>query len=75
VLSEFAGAAGDLRQAYLVNPYDLDGMKDTLLYAIHQNPTEGIRRMRAMRRYLRTHDVAHWADSFLEALRGGGTDQ
>ena len=71
VLSEFAGAAGDLRQAFLVNPYDLDGMKDTLLRAVHLEPTEGARRMRTMRRHLRTHDVAHWASSFLHALTGG----
>ncbi len=68
VLSEFAGAAGDLRQAFLVNPYDLDGMKDTLLRAINSDATEGARRMRAMRRHLRAHDVSHWANSFLEAL-------
>ncbi len=70
VLSEFAGAAGDLRQAFLVNPYDLDGMKETLLRAVHLDPVEGSRRMRAMRRHLRAHDVQHWATSFLEALTG-----
>ena len=31
VLSEFAGAADELRQAWLVNPYDLNGMKAALL--------------------------------------------
>jgi trehalose 6-phosphate synthase len=68
VLSEFAGAAGDLRQAFLVNPYDLDGMKEMLLRAINLDATEGARRMRAMRRHLRAHDVSHWANTFLEAL-------
>ena len=33
VLSEFAGAADELRQAYLVNPYDINGMKAALLEA------------------------------------------
>ena len=33
VLSEFAGAADELRQAYLVNPYDINGMKATMLEA------------------------------------------
>jgi trehalose 6-phosphate synthase len=70
VLSEFAGASGDLRQAFLVNPYDLDGVKDTLLRAVNVDPAEGARRMRAMRRHLRTHDVAHWAQSFLATLAG-----
>jgi trehalose 6-phosphate synthase len=72
VLSEFAGAAGDLRQAFLVNPYDLDGVKETLLKAVHLEPHEGMRRMRAMRRHLRTHDVSHWASSFLDALGTAG---
>ena len=66
-------AAGDLRQAFLVNPYDLDGMKDALLRAINADPADAGRRMRAMRRHLRTHDVAHWAESFLSALAASGT--
>jgi trehalose 6-phosphate synthase len=70
VLSEFAGAANDLRQAFLVNPYDLDGVKETLLRATTVDPMDGMRRMRAMRRFLRTHDVSHWAHAFLDALGG-----
>jgi len=70
VLSEFAGAAGDLRQAFLVNPYDLDGVKDTLLRGVTVDPMDGMRRMRAMRRFLRTHDVSNWARTFLDALGG-----
>ena len=38
VLSEFAGAAAELRQAYRVNPYDINGMKAALLEAIHGRP-------------------------------------
>ncbi|MQA26461.1 MAG: trehalose-6-phosphate synthase [Micromonosporaceae bacterium] len=72
VLSEFAGAAADLRQAFLVNPHDLDGLKETLLQAIRAEPADVTRRMRSMRRYLRTHDVDHWARSFLSSL--GATD-
>jgi Trehalose-6-phosphate synthase len=68
VLSEFAGAAADLRQAFLVNPHDLDGLKDTLLRAIRAEPADVTRRMRSMRRYLRAHDVDHWARSFLSSL-------
>jgi len=68
VLSEFAGAAGELRQAYLVNPHDLDGLKDTLMRALEADPVDAARRMRAMRRYLRGHDVQAWATSYLAAL-------
>jgi trehalose 6-phosphate synthase len=70
VLSEFAGAAGELRQAFQVNPYDLEGMKDTLMRAVHVDSGEAVRRMRAMRRYLRGHDVSRWASSFLATLAG-----
>ena len=68
VLSEFAGAADELRQAYLVNPHDLDSVKDAIEAAMNQTPEEGRRRMRALRRQVLTHDVDRWARSFLDAL-------
>src|SRR2546421_2219986 len=71
VLSEFAGAASQLRQAYQVNPHDLDGMKDTLVRALEADPADAARRMRVMRRNLRTHDVQAWARAYLAALTAG----
>ena len=68
VLSEFAGAADELRQAFLVNPYDINGMKATMLEAIHAEPRDLHRRMRAMRKTVSEHDVSDWASGFLEAL-------
>lgn len=68
VLSEFAGAAAELTSAFLVNPHDLDGVKNALEAAITLDPAEGRRRMRALRRQVLTHDVDRWARSFLEAL-------
>jgi trehalose 6-phosphate synthase len=70
VLSEFTGAAAELRQAYLVNPHDLDGVADAIEAALNQEPEEGRRRMRALRRQVLAHDVARWARSFLDALAG-----
>ena len=70
VLSEFTGAAAELRQAYLVNPHDLDGVKDGIEAALNQQPEDGRRRMRAMRRQVPAHDVDRWARSFLDALAG-----
>ncbi|MGY1652281.1 alpha,alpha-trehalose-phosphate synthase (UDP-forming) [Geodermatophilus sp. SYSU D01119] len=69
VLSEFAGAASELKQAFLVNPHDIAGVKNQLLRALRVEPDEGARRMRAMRRYLAKHDLDHWATSFFDALR------
>ncbi|GAA4889985.1 MULTISPECIES: alpha,alpha-trehalose-phosphate synthase (UDP-forming) [Saccharopolyspora] len=68
VLSEFAGAAAELTSAFLVNPHNLDGVKDAMLAALNIDEAEGRRRMRALRRQVLTHDVDRWARSFLEAL-------
>ncbi|KQU47066.1 trehalose-phosphate synthase [Rhodococcus sp. Leaf278] len=68
VLSEFTGAAAELRQAYLCNPHDLDSVKDAIIGALEQEPEAGKRHMRAMRRQVLAHDVDRWARSFLTAL-------
>jgi trehalose 6-phosphate synthase len=69
VLSEFAGAAAELRQALLVNPHDIAGVKNQLLRALRMDPAEAAKRLRAMRRHLAKHDLDHWATSFFESLR------
>ena len=68
VLSEFTGAAAELRQAYLANPHHLEGVKDAIEAALTQEPEEGRRRMRALRRQVLAHDVDRWARAFLDAL-------
>jgi trehalose 6-phosphate synthase len=70
VLSEFAGAAAELKQAFLVNPHDIAGVKSQLVRALRVDGAEGARRMRAMRRHLAKNDLDHWATSFFDALRG-----
>jgi trehalose 6-phosphate synthase len=68
VLSEFAGAADELKQAFLVNPYDINGMKQAIVDAMQAQPRELGRRMRAMRRTVKDHDVVDWAESFMGRL-------
>jgi len=68
VLSEFAGAADELRQAYLVNPYDINGMKAGMLDALNSPERELTKRMRAMRKTVADHDVKDWASRFLRDL-------
>ncbi|MGZ4572665.1 MAG: alpha,alpha-trehalose-phosphate synthase (UDP-forming) [Blastococcus sp.] len=70
VLSEFAGAAAELKQAFLVNPHDITGVKSQLVRALRVEPAEAAKRMRAMRRHLYRNDLDHWASTFIEALRG-----
>ncbi|MGZ4436387.1 MAG: alpha,alpha-trehalose-phosphate synthase (UDP-forming) [Nocardioides sp.] len=69
VLSEFAGAADELRQAYLVNPYDINGMKASILEACRADERELGKRMKAMRKTVSEHDVKDWAQGFLKVLR------
>ena len=68
VLSEFAGAADQLKQALLINPHDIDGLKSTILRAINLSPKEARRRMKLMRKQILDHDVDHWSAEFLAAL-------
>lgn len=68
VLSEFAGAAEELRQAFQVNPYDINGMKATMLEAYQADEKDLARRMRAMRKTVRENDVDNWAGAFLDEL-------
>lgn len=68
VLSEFAGAADELRSAFLVNPYDVEGVKRQMMAAMESSPHELARRMRTMRRRVATYDVDRWASEFLTAL-------
>jgi len=72
VLSEFAGAAEELTEALIVNPYDTEGVAAAVRRAIEMPPEEQRRRMASLRETVRTHNVHYWADSFLGALDGGG---
>jgi trehalose-6-phosphate synthase len=69
VLSEFTGAADELSGAFLVNPHDIEGMKDAILRAATVVPAEARRRMRSMRRRVREFDVNRWAAAFLDSLK------
>ena len=68
VLSEFAGAARELRQAYMCNPHDVNSIKDALMRAVESDRSEAAKRMHAMRRYIREHGVGQWAADFLSSL-------
>jgi len=68
VLSEFAGAAEELSEALIVNPYDVDETAEAMHAALIMAPDERAHRMRALRARVTTHDVARWAAEFLDAL-------
>ncbi|MFL0580128.1 trehalose-6-phosphate synthase [Dietzia sp. 179-F 9C3 NHS] len=68
VLSEFAGAAAELRQSYLCNPHDLDGVKDAIMAAVEEPQEDRRKRMRSLRRQVLGNDVHAWARRFFETL-------
>ncbi|AMK12818.1 alpha,alpha-trehalose-phosphate synthase (UDP-forming) [Pseudodesulfovibrio indicus] len=68
VLSEFAGAAAQLqRHAYLVNPYDMEGIAKALHRALHWEPEERKIHMAKLREQIRRNNIFRWVDSFLRA--------
>jgi alpha,alpha-trehalose-phosphate synthase [UDP-forming] len=72
ILSEFAGAAVQLREgALLVNPYSLDEVADAIHRAYHMPREEQERRMDFMRNQVRRQNVFHWLQTFLSAAAFG----
>ncbi|RKH14096.1 bifunctional alpha,alpha-trehalose-phosphate synthase (UDP-forming)/trehalose-phosphatase [Corallococcus praedator] len=70
VLSEFAGAASEMRDALLINPYDVEGMADAIEEALEMPRAERQQRMRCLRAGVKARDVHWWVDSFLGRLQG-----
>lgn len=70
VLSRFAGAAEQLTDALLVNPYDIQGTARAIHAALTMPLEERVRRHAALLAQIRRHDVHHWAAGFLGALDG-----
>jgi trehalose 6-phosphate synthase len=65
VLSQFTGAARELTEALIVNPYDLDEASDALATALDLSPDEQRDRMRSMRAFLAEFNVYRWAGRML----------
>lgn len=68
VLSEFAGAVHELELAVQVNPYDTDGLKLAIEYAIQMPSGEQTERMAAMRAIVAESTAHTWAESFIAEL-------
>jgi trehalose 6-phosphate synthase len=65
VLSRFTGAARELGEALLVNPYDLEEASAALATALWMSPSEQAERMRAMRAHVSEFNVYRWAGRML----------
>ena len=65
ILSGFAGASRELRDALIVNPYDTEQVASAIYYALEMEPEERATRMRRMRRVLSDHNIYRWAASLI----------
>ncbi|GAA1483364.1 bifunctional alpha,alpha-trehalose-phosphate synthase (UDP-forming)/trehalose-phosphatase [Brachybacterium fresconis] len=74
VLSEFAGAADELRAAVMVNPHDIDELKAAILRAMAMPAEEQEEAMRSLRHQVMENDVQAWAHSFLQRLEHSGAE-
>jgi trehalose 6-phosphate synthase len=68
ILSKFAGAAEELQEALIVNPYNIDDMANAMQTALRMPVEERKERHAALLRRIKTHDVAFWRRSFLDVL-------
>ncbi|XP_057372869.1 uncharacterized protein LOC130693669 [Daphnia carinata] len=68
ILSPFAGAGGTMREALLVNPYEVDMVAETIHNALVMDVNERRRRMQLLRKRESSMDVDYWMDSFLREM-------
>jgi len=68
ILSQFTGASSELRDAILVNPYDIDGMAEAIRTAVAMPVEERRARMARMRQGVREHNIYRWAGLLLSEL-------
>jgi trehalose 6-phosphate synthase len=68
ILSRFTGAARDLRDAIIVNPYDIRSTGEAIARALKMDVGEMVDRMRGMRRSVKEHNIYWWAGSLIGEL-------
>jgi trehalose 6-phosphate synthase len=74
VLSQFAGAALQLKEALIINPFSQEDLADALNRALSMPKPERIRRWETLMHGVATHDVAAWRDSFVSDLQSVRTE-
>ncbi len=72
ILSRFAGAALQLKDAVLVNPYSKEEISDAIHRALNMPREERVRRWQSLIQSVRDEDVVAWRHAFVSALEGAG---
>ena len=73
ILSKYAGAAEQMREALIVDPHDNQSVIKALKLAIKMPKSERIARYRALYKGLTDYDIIHWRDSILKDLKHVGS--
>jgi trehalose 6-phosphate synthase len=68
ILSQFTGASKELRDALIVNPYDIEEMAEAIHTALEMDIGEQKARMRGMRETLKNRNIYYWAADLIGAL-------
>jgi trehalose-6-phosphate synthase len=68
ILSQFAGASRELKDAVIINPYDIEGMADAIRLSLDMDSDEKTERMRRMREVVKEHNIYLWAGNLITAL-------
>jgi len=68
ILSRFTGAAEELQDALLVNPYDIDQTAEAIRVALEMEPEEKQLRVQNMRRVIKEHNIYRWAGNLITEL-------
>jgi alpha,alpha-trehalose-phosphate synthase [UDP-forming] len=68
ILSQFTGAARELLDAFVVNPYDIEGTANVLAHVLAMEPQERARRMRQLRKVVSDRNVFRWAGNLVATL-------
>ncbi|HUQ85513.1 MAG TPA: trehalose-6-phosphate synthase [Candidatus Limnocylindrales bacterium] len=68
ILSKFAGAAAELSQAFIVNPYNIEGVADTIKKSLEMSFAEQEKRMKKMRKVVLDNNVYKWSAEILKTV-------
>jgi trehalose 6-phosphate synthase len=68
ILSQFAGASHQLRDALIVNPYDTEQLADAMHFALEMDPLERSTRMHRLRQVVKEFNIYRWAADLISGL-------
>ena len=74
ILSEFAGASEEMKDAIIVNPHDINQTARAIFNALNMTEEERAKQSNALRKVVKDHDIYWWLDTFLNEWNAGSDD-